>query len=150
MEGSLRHIALFVPDLQAAENYYKSLFDMELIGREAELEDGLWYTLPFDLGWNDAIGAGIELEMVALRKDEIVLALFAGDATQGQVFAIGISLSQDEISGIRSRLPADAEVDADLPDNLVFRDPYQIIWQISVPGDEFQTAGKFAGRWLKI
>ena len=150
MEGYLRHIALFVPDLHAAEVYYKSLFDMDLIGREIELEDGYWYTLPFDRGWNDVRAAGIELNMVALRKDKIVLALFAGDAPQGQVFAIGLSLSQDEISRIRSRLPADAMVDADLPDNLVFRDSYQILWQISLPGDEFQTAGKIAGRWLEI
>ena len=150
MEGYLRHIALFVPDLQAAEEYYQSLFGMKLIGREAELEDGLWYTLPFDQGWNDARAAGIELDMVALRKGEIVLALFAGDAPQGQVFAIGLSLSQEEISGIRSRLPVDVEVDTDQPDNLVFRDSYQILWQISIPGDEFRTAGNFAGRWLEI
>lgn len=150
MEGYLRHVALFVPGLQAAEKYYKSLFNMDLIGREAELKDGLWYTLPFDQGWNDARAAGIELNMVALRKDKIVLALFAGDAPQGQVFAIGLSLSQDEISGIRSRLPADVMIEADQPDNLEFLDSYQILWQISVPDDEFQTAGKIAGRWLEI
>jgi hypothetical protein len=79
-----------------------------------------------------------------------VLALFAGDAPQGQVFAIGLSLSQEEISGIRSRLPVDVEVDTDQPDNLVFRDSYQILCQISIPGDEFRTAGNFAGRWLEI
>lgn len=88
--------------------------------------------------------------MVALSKDKIVLALFAGDAPQGQVFAIGLSLSQDEISGIRSRLPADVMIEADQPDNLEFLDSYQILWQISVPDDEFQTAGKIAGRWLEI
>ena len=45
MNSSIRHIALFVPDLREAERYYQSIFDMELIGREAELADGLWYTL---------------------------------------------------------------------------------------------------------
>jgi catechol 2,3-dioxygenase-like lactoylglutathione lyase family enzyme len=50
MNSSIRHIALFVPDLRAAERYSQSIFDMELIGREAELADGLWYTLPFDKG----------------------------------------------------------------------------------------------------
>ena len=74
MNCSLRHIALFVPDLRAAERYYRSVFDMELIGREAELEDGLWYTLPFDKGWDEAESAGIELGMVGLRKDEFALA----------------------------------------------------------------------------
>jgi catechol 2,3-dioxygenase-like lactoylglutathione lyase family enzyme len=41
-----RHIALVVRDLQEAEHYYLDLFEMELLGREAQLEDGLWCTLP--------------------------------------------------------------------------------------------------------
>jgi hypothetical protein len=38
----------------------------------------------------------------------------------------------------------------DEPDGLEFRDPYKIIWQISVPGSVFRTAGDFAGRWLEL
>lgn len=150
MSSSLRHIALFVPDLQIAEEYYQSLLGMEYIGREAQLEDGLWYTLPFDKGWDEVRTGGIELGMVALRKGKIVLALFAGDAPQGQVFAIGLSLSPEEIAGIRFRLPADVEVDIDESDHLEFRDIHQILWQISVPGNEFRTAGDFADRWLDL
>jgi hypothetical protein len=65
---------------------------MELIGREAELEDGLWYTLPHDKNWKDAEAAGIEQDMLALRKGDIVLALFPGLEKAGQVFAIGLKL----------------------------------------------------------
>lgn len=148
--GTIRHIALFVPDLRQAEAYYQWLFGMELIGREAELEDGLWYTLPLDKGWDDARAAGIELGMLALRKGEIVLALFAGDAPQGQVFAIGLTLPAEEIAAIRSRLLSDAEVEMDEPDSLGFRDRYQIIWQISVPGTDFRTTGDNTGRWLEL
>jgi catechol 2,3-dioxygenase-like lactoylglutathione lyase family enzyme len=150
MTGTLRHIAVFVPDLRQAEAYYQSLFDLELIGREAELDDGLWYTLPFDKGWDVARAAGIELDMLALRKGEIVLALFSGDAPQGQVYAIGISLPAAEIARIRSRLPADAALQMDEPGSLGFRDPYQIIWQISVPGTAFRTTGENTGRWLEL
>ncbi len=39
---TLRHIALLVPDLRAAEQYYQAVFEMEVIGREALLKDGLW------------------------------------------------------------------------------------------------------------
>jgi len=42
MEVTWRHIALRVPDLRAAEGYYRSIFGIRLIGREAELKDGLW------------------------------------------------------------------------------------------------------------
>jgi hypothetical protein len=38
----------------------------------------------------------------------------------------------------------------DEPDSLGFRDPYQIIWQISVPGTDFRTTGDNAGRWLEL
>ena len=88
--------------------------------------------------------------MLALRKGDMVLALFSGDAPQGQVFAIGLTMSPEEIAGIRSRIPSDAEVGMDEPDGLEFRDPYKIIWQLSVPGSGFRTAGEFAGRWLEL
>ncbi len=150
MEGFIRHIAIVVPDLRQAEAYYQTLFDMELIGREAEMEDGLWYSLPLDKGWDDVQAAGIELGMLALRKGHIVLALFLGEATPGQIYAIGLTLPPEEIARIRSRLPSDAEVWMDEPNSLGFRDLNQIIWQISVPGREFRTSGDYAGRWLEL
>jgi catechol 2,3-dioxygenase-like lactoylglutathione lyase family enzyme len=150
MTTSLKHIALFVPDLQLAERYYQRVFDMELVGREAELDDGMWYTLPFDKGWEDAEAAGIKPGMTALRKGEFVLALFRGDVPQGQVFAVGITMSAGEISGVRNRLPEETEINGARPEFLEFRDPYHISWQLSSHGGEFGTAGTFAGRWLQL
>jgi catechol 2,3-dioxygenase-like lactoylglutathione lyase family enzyme len=150
MNSSLRHIALFVPDLRTAEHYYQSIFDMELIGREAELADGLWYTLPFDKGWDEADAAGIKLDMLALRKDEFALAMFKGDAPAGQVNVIGLRMPIEEIARVRVRLPEDTQILEDKPDYLEFRDPYLITWQIMFPGSKFSTAGDFANRWLKL
>jgi catechol 2,3-dioxygenase-like lactoylglutathione lyase family enzyme len=150
MNSSLRHIALFVPDLRTAERYYQLIFDMELVGREAELADGLWYTLPFDKGWDEAEAAGIKLDMLALRKDEFGLALFRGDAPAGQVNVIGLRMPAEEIAGVRARLPEDTQVLEDKPEYLEFRDPYLITWQIMFPGSKFSTSGVFANRWLKL
>ena len=150
MNSSFRHIALVVPDLQAAEQYYRSVFDMELIGREAELDDGLWYTLPFDKGWDEANAAGIELGMLALRKDQFVLALFKGDASPGQVCFIGLKMPSEEITRVKDRLPKDTQVNYDAMNQLEFRDPYQIVWQISLPESEFRTSGHSANRWLQL
>lgn len=150
MNCSLSHIAIIVPDLQAAEGYYQSIFGMELIGREAELADGLWYTLPFDKGWDDVEAAGIELGMLALRKGQFVLALFRGDETPGQVFVIGLQMSVEEIARVRAGLPKEVKVNEGSPDRLEFRDPYQITWQISAPGNEFRTSGDWANRWLGL
>lgn len=147
---SIRHIALFVPDLRTAEAYYRPLFAMQLIGREAQLEDGLWYTLPFDKSWDDAAAAGIAPGMVALRNEDFVLALFQGERPSGQVFAIGLHMPVDEIARVRTRLPTDAAVWDDRPGSLTFRDHYQIMWQLSAPGNQFRTAGEFANRWLQL
>ena len=143
-------VALFVPDLQAAERYYQTLFDMELIGREAEGKDGLWYTLPRDKDWDDARAAGIELDMLSLRKGDTVLALFSGGASVGQVYKIGITMPPAEIAKVRGRLPNGTELIEDEPEHLEFRDPYQISWEVSAPGTKFRTHGDFANRWLKV
>lgn len=150
MNSSVRHIALFVPDLRSAERYYQTIFDMELVGREAELADGQWYTLPFDKGWEEAEAAGIELGMIFLRKDDFGLGLFRGDSSPGQVYVIGLKMPMEEIAKVRARLPDDTQVLEDEPDYLEFRDPYQITWQIMFPGSKFSTAGVFANRWLKL
>ena len=148
MAASYRHVAMVVPDLRAAEEYYRSVFDMELIGREAPQPDGLWYTLPFDKDWDDAAAAGVTLAMVALRKDQFVLALFQGEAAPGQVVFVGLSMPADDIAGVRSRLPQGAPEGP--PDWLEFTDPYGITWQLSKPGNEFRTSGDWAGRWLTL
>jgi catechol 2,3-dioxygenase-like lactoylglutathione lyase family enzyme len=75
---SVSHIALSVPDLQEAERFYKDLFELGLVGREIEKEDGLGYILPFDKGWEDVKTAEVVLDMTALRKGSFVLALFRG------------------------------------------------------------------------
>jgi len=150
MTSTLRHIALVVPDLRAAEKYYQPLFDMALIGREVEMDDGLWYTLPFDKGWEEADAAGIRLDMIALRKDNFVLALFKGDASPGQVMFIGLTMPMDEIARIRARLAKDLQPSESAPDFLEFSDPYQITWQISLPGNEFRTSGESVNRWLRL
>lgn len=148
--GSLRHIAISVSDLREAENYYRSLLGAELIGREAKLADGLWYTLPSGKDWNAADAAGVDLGMIALRKGSMVLVLFAGDGPHEQFLVIGLSLPADEIAQMRSRLPGDAEILVDRPDRLEFRDRQAIEWQISVPGTAFKTSGEIAGRWLEV
>ena len=150
MNSSIRHIALFVPDLRTAERYYQSIFDMELIGREAELVDGLWYTLPFDKGWDEADAAGIKLDMVGLRKDGFALAFFRGDAPVGQVNVVGLRMPIEEIAKVRARLPEGTQALEDEPDYLEFRDTYLITWQIMFPGSKFSTSGVSAHRWLTL
>ena len=146
---SVSHIALYVSDLQAAENFYRSLFDMELIGREVEKEGGLWYTLPFDKGWDDAKTAGMEVDISSLRNGGLVLALFRRAHPTGQVFAIGLDATESEIKAIYERLSPEIVIEEFQPGRLEFVDPYHITWQIAIK-PTFCTAGDFANRWIDI
>ena len=147
MVMGVSHIALFVPDLQEAEEYYTHLFDMELIGREIEKENGLWYTLPFDKGWEDVKARAIDLDMTALRKGDFVLALFRGADPSGQVYVIGLSATQEEIKTIRNKLSPGIKIEDFQTDRLEFIDPYRITWQIAVK-PVFRTSGDFANQWI--
>lgn len=144
-----RHVAIVVAELRAAEEYYRHVFGMELIGREAEGDDGESYSLPPGKGWDDAEAAGIELGFVALRRGEAILALLRGPASPGQIHAIGIVMPELDIAGVRARLPPHAEVVGDGPGYLEFVDPFGVRWQISTDR-RFRMAGDITGRWLAV
>ena len=151
MTSFIRHIALFVPDLRQAEAFFQALFDMELLGREAELGDGLWYTLPFDKGWEDAEAAGIELGFVALQKGEVVLAFFQGQPVpEATVLEIGFTMTAGEIAALRERLPASTEVVEHEGGDLMFSDPFGYRWHIWPEGKPFLSNGPGADRWLEL
>ena len=143
----IRHLALFVPDLRAAEDYYRHVFAMELIGRESWGDDGVSYALPADKGWDEAEAAGVTLRFVALRRDTAILALFAGDVPLGQVYAVGLVMSGQEIGEVASRIDPGTVIAGD-DRYLEFMDPFAVRWQISTDRN-FVHAGA-SGRWLEV
>ena len=143
-----RHVALEVSDLRAAEDFYCETFGMDVLGRESRDEDGVSYALRPDKGWDEAEAAGVIVQFSALRRGQVVLALFAGDSPPGQVFALGLVMDAAEIAEVRARL-GDRDVVADDPEYLEFFDPFGIRWQVST-NHEFLHAGQIADRWLAI
>jgi catechol 2,3-dioxygenase-like lactoylglutathione lyase family enzyme len=96
-----RHLAIFVPELRSAEAYYREVFNLDVIVREAPPPGrrfNEWGQLPLDKGWVDAEAAGIEIGMVGLGRDDFVLALFPGEPSPGQVYAIGVVVNEAEIA----------------------------------------------------
>ena len=89
MPAKIDFLAIYVPELKQSEQYYRQLYDMEVITREVERGNGLWYALPKDKGWADAGKVGIEIGILALRREEFVLAMFPCDPIPGQLFTIG-------------------------------------------------------------
>lgn len=150
MRVNLEFLALFVPDLKQAEAYYGHLFEMRVITREAPRNDGFWYALPPGKDWEDLERAGIRLGMLALRRDDFVLALFQGTPGGEQIFAVGLSMTAEEILAIKARIPSQDVVQDEEGRMLQFRDAYNIFWQIYGSPYEFQSTGKTTGRWLEL
>lgn len=146
-----KHIALFVPDLRAAEDFYRRIFGMDVLFRESDLDgEESWYTLPPERGWDDAETAGIELAMVALKRDEFVLALFRGAPQPGTVLEVCFGLAAEEIERVRARLREDVITPEHRERWLRFDDPFGFRWTLQEPHVSFVSSGKIAGRWLDV
>ena len=148
---SVRHIALFVTDLREAEAFYRDVFEMELLMREALLDDRQWYTLPPDKGWHEAASAGVDLTMLALQRDDFILALLQGEPVpERTVLEIGIYLPAGDIPGVRARLPRTAWFMEQEGGDLMFGDPFGYRWHLWPEGVAFTSNGESAGRWLEV
>jgi catechol 2,3-dioxygenase-like lactoylglutathione lyase family enzyme len=148
-----KHVALHVPDLQHAEEYYRRVFDLEVVTREALAtgdltDDTTWAQLPHTATWEDARRAGHQIQMVGLRCSDLLLALFPGEPQPGTVFLIAIEAIAEEIASVRGRLPDDTPVEVDQDDALTFVDPFGFRWQLCGPG--FSGPGDAQGRWLEV
>ena len=149
----IKHVALHVPDLEQAEGFYRRVFALEVVTREAQTsgnlaDDVAWAQLPHAASWEEARLAGVEVQMVGLRRGDLLLALFPGDPRPGTVLLIGIVATVEEIAGVRSRLPDDTPRELDQDDALTFLDPFGFRWQLCGPG--FQGPGDAHGRWLQL
>jgi catechol 2,3-dioxygenase-like lactoylglutathione lyase family enzyme len=148
-----KHIALHVPDLQRAEGFYQHVFDLDIVTREALASGSLtddepWAQLPHTASWDDARLAGLEIQMVGLRRGDLLLALFPGDPQPGTVFLVAIVASPEDVAAVRGRLPAATPIEVDQADALTFIDPFGFRWQLCGPG--FTGSGDARGHWLEI
>jgi catechol 2,3-dioxygenase-like lactoylglutathione lyase family enzyme len=143
-----KYVALFVPDLRAAEAFYRELFGMKLLFREGQLDE-TWATLPLDKGWEDAERAGVELSLAALERGGFVLALFQGAPRPGTVLEICFGLDREEIDELLARLPEDVVlVEEDGYTKLA--DSFGYRWALEEPDDAFVSYGERVGQWLDV
>jgi catechol 2,3-dioxygenase-like lactoylglutathione lyase family enzyme len=145
---TLKYVALHVSDLRAAEDYYAKVFAMTLLFRESRQDAETWRTLRPEFDWNDAEAVGISIDMVSLRRDAFVLALFRGTPAPGTVFEFCVGLELDEIDAVRSRLPQATNVIERQPDSFRFEDPFGFRWAVQRSDAVFRSSGEIAGRWL--
>jgi catechol 2,3-dioxygenase-like lactoylglutathione lyase family enzyme len=148
MGFALKYIALHVPNLRAAEDFYLTVFALSPLFRESAQADGTWRTIRPDVGWDEAAAAGITVDMVALRRDAFVLALFRGEPQPGTVFELCVGVPPDEVGAVRARLPHTATVIESQPDNFRFEDPFGFRWAVQHDDAEFRSSGQIADGWI--
>jgi catechol 2,3-dioxygenase-like lactoylglutathione lyase family enzyme len=151
---AVTHIALFVTPLRQAEEFYQTLFALEVAFREAETADG-WYTLPPAGSWDDAEAAGISLGLCSLHRDAFTLALEEGSSQGGgRLSHIGIQVDTDDLAHLRTLAPnLGCQVVQDGQAILVFDDPYGVRWELTTTSYDDPrrlSTGARLGRWLTL
>lgn len=144
-----KYLALHVPDLRAAEDFYCRTLGLDVLFREAE-RDGEWWTLRAGTGWEAADAAGVEVGMVALRRGDLVLALFRGTPAPGTVYEISVGVPRAEMEQLLGRRPRAAHVHESRAGFVRFDDPFGFRWVLQDSDADFRSSGEIAGRWLGI
>jgi catechol 2,3-dioxygenase-like lactoylglutathione lyase family enzyme len=142
-----RYIALYVPDLEAAETFYRGVFDMNLLFRESE-QEGEWYALRPELDWAAAGQQSVQVDMVALERDGFVLALFRGDPRPGTMYEVCLGVDAGEVDVVRTRLPPGVDVEEARTGWLRFMDPFGFRWAVRNDTAPFRSSGELANRWI--
>jgi catechol 2,3-dioxygenase-like lactoylglutathione lyase family enzyme len=145
----MTHVALTVPDVAEAEDYYRSLFALEVAFRDVEIE-GQWYGLRPDSDWRAADGC--TARMSALARGPFVLALEEGVAADaGRLNHIGLRMTLENLTHLRIRAHEHGvEVEENRADLLAFRDRYGVRWEIGLVAFDRPAsmgAGARTGRW---
>ncbi|NJM07214.1 VOC family protein [Candidatus Gracilibacteria bacterium] len=152
---SVTHIALRVQDVRAAEAFYCELFDLTVAWREAETADG-WRTLPEGKSWDDALTAGIDLQLVMLHNDGFALALEAVQAVQAQgtLSHLGLHVDQSTFDVLQRRAPLlGCSMVTVQHRTIVFDDPFGVRWEptLTTFADPRQlSSGARYGHWLQV
>jgi len=148
------HIALIVTPLRQAEEFYRTLFALDVAFREAEAADG-WDTLPADASWEDAEAAGISLGLCSLHRDAFTLALEEGvSSAGGRLSHVGVQVDGEDLERLRTVAPAlGCQVVQDGPTILVFDDPYGVRWEMTTTSyndPRRLSTGARKGRWITL
>jgi catechol 2,3-dioxygenase-like lactoylglutathione lyase family enzyme len=149
------HVAVRVKDLRKAEHFYRQLFDLSLAWREVE-KDGVWWTLPDSVDWDQAEATGAELGLSMLFRNELRLAIERADSVskQGQLSHIGIEATPEELPAISSRArTSNCQIVTDRDTALVFDDPFGVRWEVnsfSYDDPVSLSTGARLGRWLRV
>lgn len=129
--GALHHVVLRVPDLPAAESYYRDLLGLDVLFREGSLDDE-YGTLPDGLDWPDAVAAGVDPGMTFLNRDALSIALVVAETIgEGRLDHIALSAPSADRDDVRERAD-DLDCEYEAKEGALFlTDRYGIEWELN-------------------
>lgn len=140
----VHHLVMLVDDVPNGESYYKELFDLEVLFREAAL-DGEPGTVPDEVSWDEALGKGVTPYMSFLGRDEFYVAVAGSEGQQGtgRLDHIALAVDDEAFEAITERADSlGCDVEENAPHHRVFRDRYNVEWELNAkarpPGQAFE------------
>ena len=136
---AINYVLVQVNDLRKAEQFYQDFFAMQLLGRVRRGPDGTLMPLPADYSWDRALQSGEMAETSFLSNGPLTLA--------AQRVGLGVILGQGPLEtvslGVDSRTFAAIKGEVLMRPltvlrsgiaSFVFRDPFNVNWEIAVVG----------------
>jgi catechol 2,3-dioxygenase-like lactoylglutathione lyase family enzyme len=136
---ALNHIGLIVLDLPRAERFYTDFLAMDLLGRARRDQNGILYELDGNYSWEDARATGTEADVTYLRNGPLTLALHrvgrGARLERSLLDHISVRVDATTFTDLKGQvLMRSYEVLASAPTAFMFRDPFGIIWELTLRG----------------
>jgi hypothetical protein len=136
---AINYIQIQVNDLPKAELFYQSFFGMQLLGRIRRGADGTMMPLPRDYSWERALQTGELADVSFFASGPLTLAAQrVGLATrlgQGALEYVSIGVDARTFANLKGEaLMRPLTVVRSGVASFVFRDPFNVTWEIAVIG----------------
>lgn len=136
---AINYVLVQVSDLSKAERFYQEFLAMELLGRLRRNPDGTQLPLPRDYSWEDAMRTGELADTSFLSNGSLTIAAqrvgLAVIIDKGPLDLVSLGVDARTFATIKGRvLMRPLTVLRSGLASFVFRDPFNVNWEIAVLG----------------
>lgn len=136
---AINYVQIQVNNLQKAEQFYQEFFGMDLLGRVRRGQGGQLVPLPADYSWSRAVQTGELADTTFLANGPLTLAVqdvgLANLLDRGALEMISIGVDAKAFTALKGEvLMRPLTVLRTGVASFVFRDPFNVNWEIAVVG----------------
>ncbi len=135
----INYVLIQVNELEKAEEFYQTFFNMRLLGRMRRGSDGTQIPLPADYSWYQALQTGELADTTYLSNGPLSIAVqrvgLAARLGPGPLELVSLGVDARTFATVKSQvLMRPFTVLQSGVASFVFRDPYMVNWEIAVIG----------------